>query len=115
MMASWRFCAVLAAVAAVLVLLPAATLATPLDDYISAPDPSFSWKVNNTFRSTVLGYTAYNIELISQTWMTSNETNQPVHLPHLPIFSDVFSTSLSDYSSSCVYYIYIYLYFGPMA
>ena len=72
------FVVALVVVLVALAALPNVALATPLDDYISAPDPVFSWKVNNTFRSTVLGYTAYNIELVSQTWMTSNETNQPV-------------------------------------
>jgi PhoPQ-activated pathogenicity-related protein len=72
------FVVALVVVLAAVLALPNVALATPLDDYISAPDPTFSWKVNNTFRSTVLGYTAYNIELVSQTWMTSNETNQPV-------------------------------------
>jgi len=56
----------------------ACVTATPLDDYVKAPDPTYSWRVNSTFRSAVLGYTAFNIELTSQTWMTSKETNQPV-------------------------------------
>jgi hypothetical protein len=84
-------------------------LATPLDDYISAPDPTFSWKVNNTFRSTVLGYTAYNIELVSQTWMTSNETNQPVRSLRSP-FVSIFSSPCGGFM--CKYY---FIFFWPIA
>ena len=32
---------------------------TPLDDYVHAPDPTYSWKLNSTFYG--FGYTAYNI------------------------------------------------------
>lgn len=41
--------------------------ATPLDDYVNKPDPTYSWKVlrtNSTPKSTV-----YVLNLTSQTWM----------------------------------------------
>jgi len=51
--------------------------ATPLDDYVNAPDPTFKWSLNSTFTGG-LGYKGYVLELISQTWMTSKESNTPV-------------------------------------
>jgi len=50
---------------------------TPLDDYVNAPDPTYKWTLNSSF-SSLLGYKGYNIDLISQTWMTAKETNAPV-------------------------------------
>jgi len=95
-----------------LAALPNVALATPLDDYISAPDPVFSWKVNNTFRSTVLGYTAYNIELVSQTWMTSNETNQPVRslraFPSFPSSSPLLFAARGGFMQILFDYIIFY-------
>lgn len=84
---------VAALVVAIFLGLVLSVSATPLDDYIKAPDPTYSWRVYNSFRSTVLGYTGYNIELYSQTWMTANQTNQPVR-------SFVFTVPLRLRSSS---------------
>jgi PhoPQ-activated pathogenicity-related protein len=56
-------------------LLLGVVLATPLDDYVNAPDPSYKWVVNSTIPGAT--FTAYNLRLTSQTWMTYNETNWP--------------------------------------
>jgi len=52
-------------------------VATPLDDYVNAPDPTFKWTLNSTFRGE-LPYTAYILELISQTWLTPADTDASV-------------------------------------
>lgn len=60
---------------AVLVLLSlvAVSFATPLDDYVNAPDPTYSWETVNSVRG--LNFTAYNIKLTSQTWMTPQQVS----------------------------------------
>jgi PhoPQ-activated pathogenicity-related protein len=50
-------------------------LSTPLDDYVNTPDPSYKYVVNSTIKG--LTFTAYNLRLTSQTWMTRNESNYP--------------------------------------
>jgi len=52
------------------------SFATPLDDYVNAPDNSYKYVVNSTIRGVT--WTGYNIRLTSQTWMTIKETNSPV-------------------------------------
>jgi PhoPQ-activated pathogenicity-related protein len=47
-----------------------------LDSYVARPDPSFAWKVESTF--TGPGYHGVVIDLTSQTWLTTAETNRPV-------------------------------------
>lgn len=37
--------------------------------YTLLPDPTYKWHLNSTFRGD-LGYTAYIIDLTSQTWLT---------------------------------------------
>ncbi|KYQ99759.1 PhoPQ-activated pathogenicity-related protein [Tieghemostelium lacteum] len=49
---------------------------TPLDDYINLPDPSYKWTLNNTIKDE--SYTAFIIELTSQTWMTTAESDWPL-------------------------------------
>ncbi|EFA75636.1 PhoPQ-activated pathogenicity-related protein [Heterostelium album PN500] len=49
---------------------------TPLDDYVNAPDASYKWTLNNTIHATT--YTAFILELTSQTWMTTAESDWPV-------------------------------------
>lgn len=60
---------------AVLVLLSlvAVSFATPLDDYVNAPDPTYQWETVNSVRG--LNFTAYNIKLTSQTWMTPQQVS----------------------------------------
>ena len=59
--------------ALVLLSLVAASLATPLDDYVNAPDPTYKWETVNSVRG--LNFTAYNIKLTSQTWMTPQQVS----------------------------------------
>jgi PhoPQ-activated pathogenicity-related protein len=47
---------------------------TALDRYVAKPDTNFSWRVANTIRGS--GYTTYMIDLISQSWLTTNEVNR---------------------------------------
>jgi PhoPQ-activated pathogenicity-related protein len=49
---------------------------TPLDDYVSKPDPTYSWKVVSTTRGD--GYTTYVVDLKSQTWRAVPEVDRPV-------------------------------------
>ena len=62
---------------AVLVLLTASlALGTPLDDYVAAPDASYRYDVVKTVKGP--GYTAYIIDMISQTWRTKEEVDKPI-------------------------------------
>jgi len=84
-----------AALFCVLVLAVAITWATPLDDYVNAPDPTYTYNVllyltplcNFTLLIHLLqlvkqwkglGFTAYAINLTSQTWLTAQDSSQPV-------------------------------------
>ena len=49
---------------------------TPLDDYIAKPDPAYSWKVVNTIPGD--GFTAFVVDMKSQTWRATPEVNRPV-------------------------------------
>ena len=62
---------------AVLVL-AAAQLAsgTPLDDYVAKPDESYTYSVIKTAKG--LGYTAYILELTSQSWRSKDEVDRPL-------------------------------------
>jgi len=57
-------------------LFVAISCSTPLDDYVNAHDDSYKYEVNSTIKGTT--FTAYNIRLTSQTWMTIEESNYPV-------------------------------------
>jgi PhoPQ-activated pathogenicity-related protein len=48
---------------------------TPLDDYIAKPDPTYSWKVVNTIPGE--GFTAFIVDMKSQTWRATPEVNRP--------------------------------------
>lgn len=63
---------------AIVVLISVISLAcaTPLDDYVNRPDPTYAWNVAGSF--TGVGYTAYSINLTSQTWLTAADTDRPV-------------------------------------
>lgn len=39
---------------------------TPLDDYVNKPDPTYSWKLIETYPSSQ--YTVYVLNLTSQQW-----------------------------------------------
>jgi PhoPQ-activated pathogenicity-related protein len=48
---------------------------TALDRYIAAPDPSFRYSLFRTVNYP--GLAAYQLELVSQTWLTTAEVNRP--------------------------------------
>jgi PhoPQ-activated pathogenicity-related protein len=49
---------------------------TALDDYVSTPDPSFSWGLNSTAQG--IGYKAHILKMYSQTWRSTSEVNHTV-------------------------------------
>jgi len=49
---------------------------TALDRYVKAPDTNYSFRLANTIKGD--GYTAYMIDLISQSWLTTNEVARPL-------------------------------------
>jgi PhoPQ-activated pathogenicity-related protein len=57
---------------------PDAAGQTALDTYVATPDSSFDWVYddNNTIYGT--GYTAYVLDMTSQTWRTASEVDYPV-------------------------------------
>ncbi|MHC4557186.1 MAG: PhoPQ-activated pathogenicity-related family protein [Planctomycetota bacterium] len=60
---------------AVLVLTTAQlAFGTPLDDYVAAPDANYSFNVINTVPG--LGYTAYIIDMTSQSWRSKDEVDR---------------------------------------
>ena len=48
---------------------------TALDRYVAAPDASYRYTLAST--STYQGITAYQIDMVSQTWLTAAEVNRP--------------------------------------
>ncbi|MBN1347439.1 MAG: PhoPQ-activated pathogenicity-related family protein [Phycisphaerae bacterium] len=50
--------------------------ATPLDDYVAAPDPNYGYSLANTFTGS--GYRAYILDMTSQTWRDPNEVDRPL-------------------------------------
>ena len=49
---------------------------TALDRYVHAPDTNYSYRVATTIKGD--GYTTYQIDMISQSWLTTNEVNRPL-------------------------------------
>lgn len=49
---------------------------TPLDEYIALPDPTFAWKVAKTVPGD--GYTAFVVDLKSQSWRSPPEVDRGV-------------------------------------
>jgi PhoPQ-activated pathogenicity-related protein len=49
---------------------------TALDRYVHAVDTNYSFRVANTIKGD--GYTTYMIDMISQSWLTTNEVNRPI-------------------------------------
>jgi hypothetical protein len=65
------------------------SLSTPLDDYVNAPDPTYTYSLGgmevilhylSEFKGVLEGdnFTAFLIDLTSQTWMTYNQSNRAV-------------------------------------
>ena len=58
----------------ILAAVSASAADTALDRYVKAPDPSYSFKVANTFRGE--GYTLYVVDMTSQTWRKPSEVDR---------------------------------------
>lgn len=57
---------------------------TALDRYVAAPDASYSYTLVNTVKYP--GLTAYQIDMVSQTWRTAAEVDRPVWRHWLTIY-----------------------------
>jgi len=55
-------------------LLPV-VFATPLDDYVAAPDASYKYSVLKTIEGA--GFKAYIVDMTSQTWRSKDEVDRP--------------------------------------
>lgn len=66
-------CLVLCSMAAVFVHVDD-SWSTPLDDYVSLPDPAFQWALENTIQGQ--GYTAYVLDMTSQSWRSASEVDR---------------------------------------
>jgi len=49
---------------------------TALDRYVAAPDTNFSFHLAKTIKGD--GYTTFMVEMISQSWLTTQEVNRPL-------------------------------------
>ena len=49
---------------------------SPQDDYVNKPDPTYKWHLAG--QKTGDGYTAYFINMTSQTWLTAADSSRPV-------------------------------------
>src|SRR5213593_3165409 len=49
---------------------------TALDRYVQAPDTNYSYRLASTIKGD--GYTTYQIDMISQKWLTTNEVARPL-------------------------------------
>jgi PhoPQ-activated pathogenicity-related protein len=47
---------------------------TALDRYIAKPDTNYSWRLASTIKGE--GYTTFVIDMVSQSWLTTNEVNR---------------------------------------
>src|SRR5262249_2446677 len=81
----WLFCC--------LMVLSVSTTAqeTVLDRYVTKPDPSYSWKLEQTVPGN--GFTTYVLKLTSQTWRTGTEVDRPVWTHWLTIIKPAKVTS----------------------
>lgn len=71
----------IALVAALFLYLPAAGAEeTALDRYVAKPDPAYQWELVRSFEGEHggRGYTAYVLELTSQSWRPSYEVDRPL-------------------------------------
>ncbi|MHC4679582.1 MAG: PhoPQ-activated pathogenicity-related family protein [Planctomycetota bacterium] len=62
--------------AGMILIAAAPALATPLDDYVAAPDANYRYEVVKTVNGP--GYTAYVIDMISQQWRIKDEVDRPL-------------------------------------
>jgi len=53
---------------------PQSVFATALDDYVAAADPAYSYQLVNTISGS--GYTAYVLDMTSQSWRSSSEVDR---------------------------------------
>ena len=67
---------------------------TPLDRYVAAPDPAFSWTVSKTLPA--VGATATLIDLTSQKWLTEQEVENPIWKHWLTVVTP--TTVTNDFS-----------------
>ncbi len=51
-------------------------VATPLDDYVKAPDDNYSFSVVSTIKGE--GYTAYVLDMTSQAWRSRDEVDRTI-------------------------------------
>ncbi|MEA3225438.1 MAG: PhoPQ-activated protein PqaA family protein, partial [Planctomycetota bacterium] len=65
-------------------------LGTPLDDYVAAPDSSYRYSVLDTV--TGPGYTAYILEMTSQSWRSKDEVDRTLWKHWLTIVKPVNAT-----------------------
>jgi len=73
-------------------VLAAAQLAsgTPLDDYVTAPDSSYTYSVVKTVSG--MGYTAYILEMTSQSWRSEDEVDRTLWKHWLTIVKPTIAT-----------------------
>lgn len=64
-------------------VMPLRAFATPLDDYVSAPDSAFSWQLLATYPHS--GYTDFVFHMSSQNWLTSSEVDRTLWEHHMVI------------------------------
>lgn len=77
---------------AVLILAAAQlALGTPLDDYVAKPDDSYTYSVVKTADGP--GYTAYILDLTSQSWRSRDEVDRPLWKHWLTIVKPANATS----------------------
>lgn len=87
---------------ALFAVLVAKVSSNALDDYIAMPDPTYTYRILPDSTRTVKGeYTAFVLNMTSQTWLTAKDSSQPVWWHYLTIM--VPDTVL--YSDSAFLYI----------
>lgn len=57
--------------------------ATPLDDYVKAPDSHYNWTLLKTYQMNE--YNLYILNLTSQKWLDETVTNNPIWWHYLTI------------------------------
>ncbi len=77
--------------AIIILTAPQLAVGTALDDYVAAPDASYSYSVVKTVPGP--GYTAYVIELTSQTWRSKDEVDRTLWKHWLTIIKPNNATS----------------------
>ena len=84
-----RYC--FTALAVLILSLAQLAIGTPLDDYVTAPDADYSYKVVKTVPGP--GYTAYMIELTSQSWRSKDEVDRTLWKHWLTLIKPNHATS----------------------